>query len=83
MFSSTLQELVHLLKEATRQMKTEVDCSVSSVTSGCALFLQFITLQSNKLEEGVIKKKKLAYIFVTFNITEIIFVENEIMDEHN
>jgi len=53
MFGSTLQELVHLLKEATRQMKTEVDCSVSSVTSGCALFLQFITLQSNKLEEGV------------------------------
>ena len=53
MFCSTLQELVHLLKEATRQMKTEVDCSVSSVTSGCALFLQFITLQSNKLEEGV------------------------------
>jgi hypothetical protein len=51
--STIFQELVKLLKEATRQMKTEVDCSVSSVTSGCALFLQFITLQSTKLEEGV------------------------------
>ena len=42
-----------LLKEATHQMKTEVDCSVSSVTSGSELFLRFITLQSNKLEEAV------------------------------
>ena len=64
LFCSTLQELVHLLKEATRQMKTEVDCSVSSVTSGCALFLQFITLQSNKLEEGV--KNCRPFFFLTF-----------------
>ena len=41
------------MNEATHQMKTEVDCSVSSVTSGSELFLRFITLQSNKLEEGV------------------------------
>jgi hypothetical protein len=44
---------VKLLKAATQMMKSDVDCSVSSVTSGCALFLQFITLQSSKLEEGV------------------------------
>lgn len=42
----TLQELVKVLKDATKQMKTEVDCSACSVTSGCELFLRFITLVS-------------------------------------
>ena len=46
----TLQELVKLLKQASDQMKN-VDCSISSVVSGCELFLRFITLAS-KLEEG-------------------------------
>merc|ERR1712226_1659701 len=50
----TLQELVKLLKEASNEMKT-VDCSVSSVVSGCELFLRFITLAS-KLEEGTFEE---------------------------
>lgn len=48
--AKTLQELIKLLKEACDQMKSEVDCSTCSVTSGCELFLRFITLAS-KLEE--------------------------------
>ena len=51
--ATTLQELVKLIKEASVEMKTRVDCSVSSVESGCELFLRFITLAS-KLEEGVV-----------------------------
>ena len=50
----TLQELVKLLQEASNEMKT-VDCSVSSVVSGCELFLRFITLAS-KLEEGTFEE---------------------------
>jgi len=50
----TLQELVKLLKEASNEMKS-VDCSVSSVVSGCELFLRFITLAS-KLEEGTFEE---------------------------
>jgi len=50
----TLQELVKLLKQASDQMKN-VDCSVSSVVSGCELFLRFITLAS-KLEEGTFEE---------------------------
>ena len=50
--AKTLQELIKLLKEATEQMKTEVDCSACSVTSGCELFLRFITLAA-RLEEEV------------------------------
>lgn len=50
--ATTLQELVKLIKEASHDMKSQVDCSVSSVVSGCELFLRFITLAS-KLEEGV------------------------------
>ena len=50
----TLQELVKLLKEASNEMK-KVDCSVSSVVSGCELFLRFITLAS-KLEEGTFEE---------------------------
>ena len=51
--AKTLQELIKLLKEATDQMKREVDCSACSVTSGCELFLRFITLAA-RLEEEVI-----------------------------
>ena len=50
----TLQELVKLLQEASNEMKS-VDCSVSSVVSGCELFLRFITLAS-KLEEGTFEE---------------------------
>ena len=50
----TLQELVKLLKQASDQMKN-VDCSISSVVSGCELFLRFITLAS-KLEEGTFEE---------------------------
>ena len=50
--ASTLQELIKLLKEAVNQMKKEVDCSACSVTSGCELFLRFITLAS-QLEDEV------------------------------
>ena len=42
----TLVELIKLLKEASNEMKSSVDCSVSSVVSGCELFLRFITLAS-------------------------------------
>jgi len=49
--ASTLQELIKLLKEAIEQMKKEVDCSACSVTSGCELFLRFITLASRLEEE--------------------------------
>jgi translation initiation factor eIF-2B subunit alpha len=52
--ATTLQELVKLLKDATKQMKGQVDCSACSVTSGCELFLRFITLTS-RLEEEVRK----------------------------
>lgn len=48
--AKTLQELIKLLKEACDEMKSQVDCSTCSVTSGCELFLRFITLAS-KLEE--------------------------------
>ena len=51
----TLQELVKLLKDASDEMKSKVDCSVSSVVSGCELFLRFITLAS-KLEEGTFEE---------------------------
>lgn len=50
--AETLQELVELLKWSTLEMKSKVDCSVSSVVSGSELFLRFITLAS-RLEEGV------------------------------
>merc|ERR1712029_526424 len=49
--AETLQELVELLKWSTMEMKSKVDCSVSSVVSGSELFLRFITLAS-RLEEG-------------------------------
>jgi len=49
--AKTLQELIKLLKEATDQMKREVDCSACSVTSGCELFLRFITLAARLEEE--------------------------------
>ena len=51
--AKTLHSLMKLLKEATSQMKKEVDCSACGVTSGCELFLRFITLAS-RLEEEVI-----------------------------
>ena len=60
--AKTLQELIKLLKEATEQMKTEVDCSACSVTSGCELFLRFITLAA-RLEEEV--------FYFTFQVFEI------------
>ena len=50
----TLVELIKLLKEASNEMSS-VDCSVSSVVSGCELFLRFITLAS-KLEEGTFEE---------------------------
>ena len=50
--AETLQELIELLKWSTQEMKSKVDCSVSSVVSGSELFLRFITLAS-RLEEGV------------------------------
>ena len=50
--AETLQELIELLKWSTLEMKSKVDCSVSSVVSGSELFLRFITLAS-RLEEGV------------------------------
>merc|ERR1719412_284581 len=51
----TLVELIKLLKEASNEMKSSVDCSVSSVVSGCELFLRFITLAS-RLEEGTFEE---------------------------
>ncbi len=50
--ATTLQELIELLKNATKEMKDKVDCSACSVQSGCELFLRFITLAS-QLEEAV------------------------------
>ena len=54
--AKTLQELIKILKGACNEMKTQVDCSACSVTSGGELFLRFITLAS-KLEEEVSIKK--------------------------
>lgn len=53
--AETLQELVELLKWSTMEMKSKVDCSVSSVVSGSELFLRFITLAS-RLEEGTFEE---------------------------
>jgi len=53
--AETLQELVELLKWSTVEMKSKVDCSVSSVVSGSELFLRFITLAS-RLEEGTFEE---------------------------
>merc|ERR1719300_2308740 len=53
--AETLQELIELLKWSTQEMKSKVDCSVSSVVSGSELFLRFITLAS-RLEEGTFEE---------------------------
>lgn len=53
--AETLQELIELLKWSTLEMKSKVDCSVSSVVSGSELFLRFITLAS-RLEEGTFEE---------------------------
>jgi len=55
--AETLQELLELLKFATAEMKSKVDCSVSSVVSGSELFLRFITLAS-RLEEGTFEEMR-------------------------
>ncbi len=49
--AKTLQELIKILREAGHEMMTRVDCSTCSVTSGCELFLRFITLASTLEEE--------------------------------
>ena len=64
----TLQELVKLLKEASNVMKN-VDCSVSSVVSGCELFLRFITLAS-KLEEGTFEEIRSVMLTKGMNFLE-------------
>jgi len=48
---STLQELIALLKRATEDIKTSVDCSAIGVTSASELFLRFITLAHTQLEQ--------------------------------
>lgn len=53
--AETLQELLELLKFATLEMKSKVDCSVSSVVSGSELFRRFITLET-RLEEGTFEE---------------------------
>lgn len=66
--AKTLQELVKLLKEASNEMK-KVDCSVSSVVSGCELFLRFITLAS-KLEEGTFEEIRSVMLTKGMNFLE-------------
>ena len=50
--AGTLAELVHELKSAMQLLTTQTDSSMSSVKSGCELFLRFITLA--KLDTFVI-----------------------------
>ncbi|TRY69033.1 hypothetical protein TCAL_01418 [Tigriopus californicus] len=49
--AGTIQELVELLRAATQVMKCKADCSSTSVVSGGELFLRFITLASEALEQ--------------------------------
>jgi len=42
--AGTLSELVHELKSTIQLLTTQTDSSISSVKSGCELFLRFITL---------------------------------------
>ena len=71
--AKTLQELIKLLKEATEQMKTEVDCSACSVTSGCELFLRFITLAA-RLEEEVFLFSTAVWKFCTFSCHSVVIM---------
>jgi len=66
-FLKYFQEFFVVLRNAGSQMIKQVDCSASSVRSGCDLFLQFITLQSSRLEEGVSKD----YLTFHFRIPDI------------
>lgn len=50
--AGTLQELIAILKASKDRMKTTVDCSSTSVVSGCELFVRFITLAANDALEA-------------------------------